>query len=153
MTFSFTGLPPPHPIGVRLEAMAQKLLQLLEDRVAQSTWLASEEFTAGDLLNVFGVTAMRLFWSFGLEKYPAILAWLKRVGEREAYRTAIEKGDPGFTPLLGAEAPRVEIRTVSKFFLKVSLNFLGFVHYKDFQCSWQRHAWFRAAFYVFMRWG
>jgi glutathione S-transferase len=105
MTFSFTGLPPSHPIGVRLEAVAQKLLQLLEDRVAQSTWLADEEFTAADLLSVFGVTTMRLFWLFGLEKYPAILAWLKRVSEREAYRTAMEKRDPGFTPLLGAEAP------------------------------------------------
>ncbi|XTI94369.1 hypothetical protein V2W45_1348812 [Cenococcum geophilum] len=60
-TFSFTGLPPSHPIGVRLEAMARKLLQLLEDRVAQSTRLAGEEFTAADLLNVFGVTTMRLF--------------------------------------------------------------------------------------------
>ena len=59
MTFSFTGLPPSHPIGVWLEAMAQKLLQLLEDRVAQSTWLADEEFTAADLLSVFGVTTMR----------------------------------------------------------------------------------------------
>ena len=106
MTFSFTGLPPSHLIGVRLEAMAQKPLQLLEDRVAQSTWLAGEEFTAADLLNVFGVTTM-LFWSFGLEKYRAILAWLKRVGEREAYRTAVEKGDPGFTPLLGVGAPEV----------------------------------------------
>jgi glutathione S-transferase len=94
MTFSFTGLPPSHPIGVRLE-----------DRVAQSTWLAGEEFTAADLLSVFGVTTVRLFWLFGLEKYPAILAWLKRVSEREAYRTAMEKRDPGFTPLLGAEAP------------------------------------------------
>ena len=105
MTFSFTGLPPSHPIGVWLEAMAQKLLQLLEGRVAQSTWLAGEEFTAADLLSVFGVTTMRLFWPFGLEKCPAILGWLKRVGEREAYRTAMEKRDPGFTPLLGVEAP------------------------------------------------
>ena len=98
MTFSFTGLPPSHPIGVRLEAMAQKLLQLLEDCVTRSTWLAGEEFTTADSFNVFGVTTMRLFWPFGLGKYPAILAWLKRVGEREAYRTAMEKGDPGLTP-------------------------------------------------------
>ena len=82
-------------MGVQLKAVAQKLLQLLEDRVVQSTWLAGEEFTAADLFNAFGVTTMRLFWPFGLEKYPSILAWLKRVGER----------DPGFTPLLGAEAP------------------------------------------------
>jgi glutathione S-transferase len=108
MTFSFTGLPPSHPIGMRLETMAQKLVQLLEGRVAQSTWRAGEEFMAADLLSVFGVTTMRLFWPFGLEKCPAISAWLKRVGEREAYRI------------------------VSKFFLEVSLNFLGFVHYKDF---------------------
>jgi hypothetical protein len=63
---------------------------------------------------------MRLFWPFGLEKCPAILAWLKGVGEREAYRTA------------GLRRPRVEIRIVSKFFLEVSLNFPSFVHYEDF---------------------
>lgn len=74
MTFSFTGLPPSHLMGVRLEAVAQKLLQLLEDRVVQSTWLAGEEFTAADLFNAFGVTTMRLFWPFGFEKYPANLA-------------------------------------------------------------------------------
>ena len=61
MTFSFTGLLPSHPIGVRLEAMAQKLLQLLEDCVARSTWLAGEEFTTADSFNVFGVATMQLF--------------------------------------------------------------------------------------------
>ena len=69
MTFSFTGLPPSHSIGVRLEAVAQKLLQLLEDRVAQSTWLADEEFTAADLLSVFGVTTVwagEVFGNFGV---------------------------------------------------------------------------------------
>lgn len=104
-TPSFTGLPLSHPMGVLLEAMEQMLLQLLEDCVAQSTWLAAEEFMAADFFNMFGVAAVRLFWLFGLEKYPAILAWLKRVGEREAYRTAMERGDPWFMPLLGAEAP------------------------------------------------
>ena len=77
------------------------------------------------------------------------------MGEREAYRTAMEKRDPGFMPLLGAEAPEsitevlkwqiVErvyvivgtkkdfvIRTVSNVFLKISLIFLSIVHYKDF---------------------
>jgi len=33
------------------------------------------------------------------------------VGEREAYSTAMEKGDPGFTPLLGAEAPESIVGT------------------------------------------
>jgi glutathione S-transferase len=38
---------------MRLEAMAQKLLQLLKGRVAQSMWWAGEEFMAADLLSVF----------------------------------------------------------------------------------------------------
>lgn len=40
-----------------------------------------------------------------LGEYKHILRWLKDCSEREAYRRAMEKGDPDKKPLLGAEAP------------------------------------------------
>jgi glutathione S-transferase len=43
---------------------------------------------------------MRLFLPFDLAPYPAILAYLQRIGRREAYQRAMRKGDPGMAPLL-----------------------------------------------------
>jgi len=49
---------------------------------------------------VFTLTTMRLFLPYGLAPYPAILAYLQRIGRRDAYRRAMRKGDPDLTPLL-----------------------------------------------------
>jgi glutathione S-transferase len=43
---------------------------------------------------------MRLFVPVVLAPYPAILAYLQRIGSREGYRREMEKGDPGFSPML-----------------------------------------------------
>ncbi len=63
---------------------------------------AAYEFTAADIMTVFSLTTMRLFYPADLTPYPAILTYLWRVGERPAYRRAMEKGDPGFKPMLDA---------------------------------------------------
>jgi len=82
-----------------------KILNHYNDRLKQVTWLAGDDFTAADIMSVWSFTTMRLFHPMDLTGYDGILAWLKRVGERPAYRKAMEKSDPGFTPLLGAEPP------------------------------------------------
>jgi len=43
---------------------------------------------------------MRLFMPIDLSPYPAILAYLQPIGARSAYQRAMQKGDPGMTPLL-----------------------------------------------------
>jgi glutathione S-transferase len=48
----------------------------------------------------FSLTTMRLFVPVALALYPDILAYLQRIGSREGYRRAMEKGDPGVAPLL-----------------------------------------------------
>jgi len=40
------------------------------------------------------------FLPFDLSPYPNIRAYLKRIGDRPAYRRAMEKGDPEISPLL-----------------------------------------------------
>jgi len=35
-----------------------------------------------------------------LSPYPNILAYLQRVGARDAYQRAMKKGDPDLTPML-----------------------------------------------------
>ena len=55
---------------------------------------------AADIMLVFGLTTMRVFVPRDLAPFPNIRAYLQRIGERPAYRRAMEKGDPGFAPLL-----------------------------------------------------
>ena len=68
--------------------------------------MSGKEFTAADVMNVVSLSTLRIFVSYSLELYPNIVRYLRRVGEREGYNRAMEKGEPGFKPLLGAEAPK-----------------------------------------------
>lgn len=80
-------------------------LKMLDERLSANTWLAGDVFTAADVMTVCCCTTMRLFAPYSLEGYENILGWLERVGEREQYRRAMGKGDPGMEPLLGPEKP------------------------------------------------
>jgi len=43
---------------------------------------------------------MRSFLPYDLKPYPNILAYLRRIAAREAYRQAMHKSDPGMALLL-----------------------------------------------------
>lgn len=76
-------------------------LDILEERLASNTWLAGEDFTLADIVIVFSLTTMNAFQPFyNVADYPAIASYLKRVGQREGYIQAMEKGD-GAVPKLG----------------------------------------------------
>lgn len=94
------GLDADHPIQTSVQARLDKVLALIETRLATNTWLAGSEFTAADIMSVFSLTTMREFHPVDLSPYPNILAYLQRVGARPAYRRAFEKGDPDLTPML-----------------------------------------------------
>ena len=51
-------------------------------------------------MTVFSLTTMRYFIPVDLAPYPNILAYLQRIGGRDAYKRAMKKGDPDMTPLL-----------------------------------------------------
>ena len=103
--FRSLKLEPDNPAQRSVDTRLKMILDLLNDRLAQVPWLAGDEFTAADIMSVFSLTTMRLFYPMDLTGYDGILAWLQRVGQRPAYRAAMEKGDPGMKPCLGAEAP------------------------------------------------
>lgn len=94
--------PADDPVCVAMHARLARCLKLLDDRVAASPYLAGPDFTAADVMTMFSLTTMRLFSPMDLTPYPAILQWLQRLAERPGYQRAMAKGDPGFTPLLGA---------------------------------------------------
>ena len=75
-------------------------MQLLEARLGEVDYLAGAEFTAADIMAMFSLTTMRYFNPVDLAGYPRILAYLKRLSQREAYQRAMRKGDPGMELLL-----------------------------------------------------
>ena len=75
-------------------------LALVDSRLRDAVYLAGSEFTAADIMIVFSLTTMRLFYPLDLDPYAHIKAYLHRIGERAAYQIAMHKGDPELVPLL-----------------------------------------------------
>ena len=93
-------LPADNAVAQSTRARLDLTLRVLDDRLAKAPWLAGDTFTAADVMTVFSLTTMRLFYALDLAPWPHIRAYLQRVGARPAYRRAMEKGDPGFAPML-----------------------------------------------------
>jgi glutathione S-transferase len=93
-------LPEDNPVLRAMKGRLDLALDLVEARLTKTAFLAGSEFTTADIMIVFTLTTMRLFLPFDLAPYPAILAYLQRIGARPAYRRAMQKGDPDMAPLL-----------------------------------------------------
>ena len=91
---------PDHPMALLIKGRVDRALGTLDARLADASYLAGSEFTAADIMTVFCLTTMRTFVPVDLGPYPNVLAYLRRIGGREGYRRAMQKGDPEMTPLL-----------------------------------------------------
>jgi glutathione S-transferase len=100
MILNRLNLPADNPVLLSAKGRLKLVMDLIEARLAKADYFAGAEFTAADIIMVFSLTTMRYFMPLDLTPYPAILAYLQRIGAREAYRRAMEKGDPGMTLLL-----------------------------------------------------
>jgi glutathione S-transferase len=94
------NLPDDNPVKVSTRERLDRALGTLETRLSDTTWLAGETFTAADIMIVFTLTTMRLFYPLDLAPWKNILAYLQRVGARPAYQAAMKKGDPDLVPML-----------------------------------------------------
>ena len=94
------NLPADNPMLLAMNGRLDRALAHVEARLGEADYLAGGEFTAADIVTVFSLTTMRLFMPVDLAPYPNILKYLRRVGAREAYRTAMRKGDPDMEPML-----------------------------------------------------
>jgi glutathione S-transferase len=95
-----TELPATHPALAAAQGRLERVMALVEERLGEAPYLAGEELTAADIMSVFTLTTMRLFQPLDLTPYPHIRAYLRRIGERPAYRRAMSVSDPDLTPLL-----------------------------------------------------
>lgn len=93
-------LPADNPVLVSTLGRLDRALGWVNRRLADNDFLAGSELTAADIMAVFSLTTMRYFMPVDLGPYPHILAYLRRIGAREAYQRAMHKGDPGMALLL-----------------------------------------------------
>lgn len=93
-------LPADNPVVVAMKGRLDRVLALIEARLSEVPYFAGTAFTAADIIMVFSLTTMRLFLPLDLAPYPAILAYLQRIGARDAYRRAMRASDPDLTPML-----------------------------------------------------
>jgi glutathione S-transferase len=85
-------------LGAR--ARVDRAFDLLDGRAGNAEYLAGDEFTSTDIMTCFSLTTMRYFQPYDLGRYPNIVRYLARIAGRQAYRQAMEKGDPGMSLLL-----------------------------------------------------
>jgi len=103
-TLRRAGVAEDHPVRRLAAERLERNLKLVDARLGAADYLAGRELTAADIMAVFCLTTMRSFFPLDLTPYPNTLAYLQRIGAREAYRRAMQKGDPELTPLLAAKA-------------------------------------------------
>ncbi|OCT51660.1 putative glutathione S-transferase [Cladophialophora carrionii] len=78
-----------------------KHLAAVEARLASAaattttTYLAGDEFTLADVMTVWSLTTGRQWYQVDLSAYPAVLAYLDRVAQRDRYQRAMAKAEPG----------------------------------------------------------
>jgi glutathione S-transferase len=89
-----------NPVLLAMQGRLNRAFGLVDARLGKAEYLAGREFTAADIMTVFSLTTMRHFLPVDLTPYLHIRAYLQRIGSRDAYRAAMQKGDPDMEPLL-----------------------------------------------------
>jgi glutathione S-transferase len=100
MILNRLDLPAGNPLMAAMRGRLMLALDSLEARLKANQFLAGADFTIADIMLVFTLTTMRLFYAYDLAPYRSILAYLQRIGARPAYQRAMAKGDPEMTPML-----------------------------------------------------
>ena len=89
-----------NPMLLATRGRVDRAFDLVDARVRDAEYLAGKTFTTADIMMGFSLTTMRYFQPYDLSRCPNVVGYLGRIGERPAYRRAMEKGDPGMALLL-----------------------------------------------------
>jgi len=97
---------PSSPAIAMISERNERILSVLDARLQKTTWLAGDDFTAADIMTVFTLTTMRFFNPVDLSAYKGILRYLERAVQREAYKKARAKADPGLELAIEGKPPK-----------------------------------------------
>lgn len=82
------------PVSARMRERMHQMLAFVDREIAGGPWFAGGAFTAADVMMVFPFTTLRWFLDYDLAPYAGILAYLKRIEARPAYRKAMSLAGP-----------------------------------------------------------
>jgi glutathione S-transferase len=88
-----------NPILGAARARVDRAFDLVDARAREADYLAGA-FTTADIMIGFSLTTMRYFQPYDIARCPNVVKYLARIGDRPAYRRAMEKGDPGMALLM-----------------------------------------------------
>ena len=78
----------------------KKAWGMIEARLGEAEFFGGSQLTTADIMMLFGMSTARMSSGTTLENMPNTVAYLQRIGEREAYQTAWAKCEPGVEPYL-----------------------------------------------------
>ena len=81
------------PMADIMKERSARGLAALDAHLTDRAWLAGDDFTIADIMMVFPLTTMR-YLSIDLTSYPSVVAYLKRLGARPAFQSAMAKAEP-----------------------------------------------------------
>ncbi|MCT2558354.1 glutathione S-transferase family protein [Tsuneonella sp. YG55] len=73
---------------------------IIEKRLGEADYFGGAQLTTADIMMGFQLTTSRAMSGMGIDGMPNLKAYLQRIGERPAYRRAMEKCEPGMAPKL-----------------------------------------------------
>jgi glutathione S-transferase len=82
-------------VKTRILGRLKQMLAFVDAEIADRPYFAGADFTAADVMMVFPFTTMRHFFQYDLDPFPNILAYMKRIESRPAYRKAMALAGPG----------------------------------------------------------
>ncbi|MEE4349889.1 MAG: glutathione S-transferase [Pacificimonas sp.] len=92
---------PDSPAHAFVQDRADKGWQMMETRLGEADYFGGRRLTTADIMMVYCLTTSRAFRGAELgADFPNIKAYLTRIGERPAYRRAMNKAEPGMEPML-----------------------------------------------------
>jgi len=80
-------------LAMMVEPNLKRQLDFMEVELSKSEWFAGAEFSAADIQMSFPVEASAQRAGLDASR-PKLMAWLKRIHARPAYRRALERGGP-----------------------------------------------------------
>jgi glutathione S-transferase len=90
-----------NPAAVFVDDRSRRGWAMVEGRLGETPFFGGANLTTADIMMVYCLTTSRAFRNNSIEGHPNLKAYLKRIGQRPAYKRAMAKAEPGMAPMLG----------------------------------------------------
>jgi len=89
-----------NPAAAFVEDRSRRGWAMVEKRLGETPFFGGRNLTTADIMMVYCLTTSRAFRGTSIDPYPNLKSYLRRIGERAAYRRAMAKAEPDMTPML-----------------------------------------------------